>query len=87
VASDGRPSSCRARAARVVAEDLNPEVRELEDDQVAALRGDVAEPDIARRAVALAHERFGALHVLVTPRSRSTPVSRTRRRPACLTAQ
>ena len=54
-----------ARGARVVAEDVNPEVGELEGDQVAAVRGDVAEPDTVRRAVALAHERFGALDILV----------------------
>ena len=54
-----------ARGARVVAEDLNPAVDELEGDQVAALRGDVAEPDTVRRAVALAHERFGALDIVV----------------------
>jgi NAD(P)-dependent dehydrogenase (short-subunit alcohol dehydrogenase family) len=54
-----------ARGARVVAEDLNPAVGELEDKQVAPLCGDVAERDTARRAVALAHERFGALDVLV----------------------
>ncbi len=54
-----------ARGARVVAEDLNPAVGELEGDQVAALRGDVAEPDTVRRAVALAHERFGALDIVV----------------------
>lgn len=54
-----------ARGARVVAEDLSPTVAELEGEQVAALRGDVAEPDTARRAVALAHERFGTLNVVV----------------------
>jgi len=58
------------RGARVVAEDVNPAVGELEDDQVATLPGDVAEPDTARRAVALAHERFGALHVLVNNAAR-----------------
>ncbi len=54
-----------ARGARVVAEDVNPAVEELESDRVAALCGDVAEPVTARRAVALAHERFGGLHVVV----------------------
>lgn len=54
-----------ARGARVVAEDLNPAVGELEGDRVAALRGDVAEPDTVRRAVALAQERFGALDIVV----------------------
>ncbi|HET6870805.1 MAG TPA: SDR family NAD(P)-dependent oxidoreductase [Solirubrobacteraceae bacterium] len=55
----------RARGARVVAEDLNPAVEELEDDSVATLHGDVAEPGTARQAVALARERFGALDILV----------------------
>ena len=54
-----------ARGARVVAEDLSPSVAELEGEQVAALRGDVAEPDTARRAVVLAHERFGTPNVVV----------------------
>jgi NAD(P)-dependent dehydrogenase (short-subunit alcohol dehydrogenase family) len=54
-----------ARGARVVAEDLNPAVDELEGEEVAALRGDVADPGTARRAVTLAHERFGALDVVV----------------------
>jgi NAD(P)-dependent dehydrogenase (short-subunit alcohol dehydrogenase family) len=55
----------RARGARVVAEDLNPAVGELEDEQVATLQGDVAEPDTARRAVAAARERFGAVNVVI----------------------
>jgi NAD(P)-dependent dehydrogenase (short-subunit alcohol dehydrogenase family) len=55
----------RARGARVVAEDLNPAVGELEDEQVATLQGDVAEPDTARRAVAVARERFGAVNVVI----------------------
>jgi NAD(P)-dependent dehydrogenase (short-subunit alcohol dehydrogenase family) len=54
-----------ARGARVVAEDLNPAVGELEGERVATLRGDVAESETAQRAVALARERFGALHILV----------------------
>jgi NAD(P)-dependent dehydrogenase (short-subunit alcohol dehydrogenase family) len=54
-----------ARGARVVAEDLSPAVEELADERVATLQGDVAEPDTARQAVALARERFGALDVLV----------------------
>ncbi len=54
-----------ARGARVVAEDLNPAVDELEGDRVAAVRGDVADPDTARRAVAIARERFGALDIVV----------------------
>ena len=54
-----------ARGARVVAEDLDPAVGELESEHVAALQGDVAEADTARRAVTLAKQRFGALNVVV----------------------
>jgi NAD(P)-dependent dehydrogenase (short-subunit alcohol dehydrogenase family) len=54
-----------ARGARVIAEDLNPAVSELEGERVVTLRGDVAAPDTARCAVALANERFGALDVVV----------------------
>ena len=54
-----------ARGARVVAEDVNRSVSELEGERVATLQGDVAAPDTARRAVALANERFGALDVVV----------------------
>jgi NAD(P)-dependent dehydrogenase (short-subunit alcohol dehydrogenase family) len=53
------------RGARIVAEDIDPTVRELESDIVAVVEGDVAEVDSAQRAVALARERFGALHALV----------------------
>ena len=59
-----------ARGARVVAEDLNSAVGELEGEQVAALCADVAEPDTARRAVALAHERFGTLDIVVNNAAR-----------------
>ncbi len=55
----------RSRGARVVAEDIKAEVAELEADDVATLVGDVADGGTARKAVALAHERFGALHILV----------------------
>ncbi|HEY7966179.1 MAG TPA: SDR family NAD(P)-dependent oxidoreductase [Solirubrobacteraceae bacterium] len=55
----------RSRGARVVAEDIKAEVAELEADDVATLVGDVADVGTARKAVALAHERFGALHILV----------------------
>jgi NAD(P)-dependent dehydrogenase (short-subunit alcohol dehydrogenase family) len=55
----------QSRGARVVAEDIKDEVSELDSDHVATLVGDVAEVDTARRAVALARERFGALDILV----------------------
>ena len=54
-----------ARGARVVAEDVNRSVSELEGERVATLQGDVAAPDTARGAVALANEHFGALDVVV----------------------
>ena len=68
-----------ARGARVVAEDLNPAVSELEADTVAALHGDVAESETARHAVAMARERFGGLHVLVNNAGRflSKPTAET----------
>jgi NAD(P)-dependent dehydrogenase (short-subunit alcohol dehydrogenase family) len=58
------------RGAVIVAEDIDPAVRELESDVVAVVEGDVAEVDSARRAIALARERFGALHVLVNNAAR-----------------
>ena len=53
--------------ARIVAEDIAPEVAELEhaDGSIVALVGDVALSATAERAVALAQERFGRLDVLV----------------------
>jgi NAD(P)-dependent dehydrogenase (short-subunit alcohol dehydrogenase family) len=53
--------------ARVVAEDIAPEVSELEraDGTIVALVGDVALSATAESAVALAQERFGRLDVLV----------------------
>jgi NAD(P)-dependent dehydrogenase (short-subunit alcohol dehydrogenase family) len=56
--------------ASVVAEDVDPAVAELEDERVAVLEGDVAQADTARRAVALATERFGGLDVLVNNAAR-----------------
>ncbi|HEX4036071.1 MAG TPA: SDR family NAD(P)-dependent oxidoreductase [Solirubrobacteraceae bacterium] len=55
----------QSRGARVVAEDIKDEVSELESDDVATLVGDVADAETARRAVALARKRFGALQILV----------------------
>jgi NAD(P)-dependent dehydrogenase (short-subunit alcohol dehydrogenase family) len=55
----------RSRGARIVAEDIKEEVAELESEEVATLVGDVADVETARRAVALAQERFGALQILV----------------------
>jgi NAD(P)-dependent dehydrogenase (short-subunit alcohol dehydrogenase family) len=55
----------RAAGANVVAEDIDPAVGELADDDVAPLTGDAAQADTARAAVALAFERFGRLDVVV----------------------
>lgn len=61
-----------AHGALVVAEDINPAVGELaRDDRVATLVGDVSEEETARRAVALAIERFGALDILVNNAGRT----------------
>jgi NAD(P)-dependent dehydrogenase (short-subunit alcohol dehydrogenase family) len=57
----------RRAGAAVVAEDLDPLVDELteEDAGVAALQGDAARAEIAREAVDLALGRFGRLDVVV----------------------
>jgi NAD(P)-dependent dehydrogenase (short-subunit alcohol dehydrogenase family) len=57
----------RQAGAGVVAEDLDPLVDELaeEDAGVAALQGDAARAEIAREAVDLALGRFGRLDVVV----------------------
>ena len=55
-----------AHGVRVVAEDIKPEVSELEQDgTVATIVGDVAEEEVARRAVAFTIERFGTLDILI----------------------
>jgi len=56
--------------AAIVAEDVDPAVAELECEWIAVLEGDVAQADTARRAVALATERFGGLDVLVNNAAR-----------------
>ena len=65
----GRAIVARLRAvgARVVAEDIAPEVADLEsaDGAIVSLRGDVALADTAAQAVALARTTFGRLDVLV----------------------
>lgn len=53
------------RGARVVAEDVDPAVAEMESAEIAPLIGDVNDPATAPAAVALAQERFGGLDVLV----------------------
>jgi NAD(P)-dependent dehydrogenase (short-subunit alcohol dehydrogenase family) len=55
----------REVGAKVVAEDLDPAVNELEADDVAVLEGDAAQAQTARAAVELAKARFGGLDVVV----------------------
>ena len=56
----------RSRGYGVVAEDISPAVGELDaDEHVVPLQADVALADSARRAVALALDRFGRLDLLV----------------------
>ncbi len=55
-----------AHGVNIVAEDVKPSVSELEQDaRVTAFVGDLCEEETARRAVALAVERFGTLDILV----------------------
>ena len=56
-----------AQGAKVVAEDINPEIEKLfaADAQVATLVGDVSKEETAVQAVGMAQERFGQLDILV----------------------
>src|SRR6201995_2512948 len=56
-----------ARGARVVAEDINPAVREVfkGKEGIVPFVGDVATEEAAKSVVALAVERFGKLDILV----------------------
>ncbi|WNG34880.1 SDR family oxidoreductase [Archangium minus] len=61
----------RERGALVVAEDIKPEVEQLASlDGIAPLVGDVSKEETARRAVALAIERFGKVDILVNNAAR-----------------
>jgi NAD(P)-dependent dehydrogenase (short-subunit alcohol dehydrogenase family) len=51
--------------AKLVAEDIDPAVERLANDDIAALCADAAEADTARRAVDLALTRFGRLDIVV----------------------
>jgi NAD(P)-dependent dehydrogenase (short-subunit alcohol dehydrogenase family) len=53
--------------ASVVAEDIKPEVDELThgNERIAIIIGDVSSEETAKRAVALAIERFGKVDILV----------------------
>lgn len=56
-----------AQGAKVVAEDINPEVEGLfaQAEQIATLVGDVSKEETALQAVSLAQKRFGRVDVLV----------------------
>lgn len=53
------------RGARLVATDIAPSVETLASADIATVIGDVGEEDTAKRATALALERFGKLDILV----------------------
>ena len=54
-----------ARGARVVAEDINPDVESLARPGLVPLVADITKDGVAEQAVALAVQRFGKLDVLV----------------------
>jgi NAD(P)-dependent dehydrogenase (short-subunit alcohol dehydrogenase family) len=56
-----------ARGAQVIAEDINPEVKELSSssERILPFVGDVASEDAANGVVGVALERFGQLDILV----------------------
>jgi NAD(P)-dependent dehydrogenase (short-subunit alcohol dehydrogenase family) len=54
-----------ARGAKVVAEDIDPAVKKLEQDGIATLIADVTADGSAEKAVGLAVEKFGGLDILV----------------------
>lgn len=59
-----------ARGAKVVAEDINPEVERLARPGIVPLVADVSKEDSAKKAVALAAETFGRLDILVNNAAR-----------------
>lgn len=60
-----------AEGVRVIAEDIQPTVYDLESADVAALCGDAADECTAHAAVAMALERFGRLDILVNNAGRT----------------
>jgi len=68
-----------AAGGKVVAEDIDPKVRELASDDVAVVVGDVGEEATAQEAVRVALERFGTLTGLVNNAARfnMTPIAET----------
>lgn len=61
--------------ASVVAEDLNPAVRELEQlsPQLVSVQGPVADTTTAQAAVALAEAKFGGIDILINNAGRTFP--------------
>ncbi|WP_225768357.1 SDR family NAD(P)-dependent oxidoreductase [Inquilinus sp. Marseille-Q2685] len=59
-----------ARGAKVVAEDINPDVERLAGPGIVPLVADVSKEDSAQKAVALAVETFGRLDILVNNAAR-----------------
>ena len=59
-----------ARGAKVVAEDINPEVERLARPGIVPLVADVSREDCAGKAVALAVQNFGKLDILVNNAAR-----------------
>jgi NAD(P)-dependent dehydrogenase (short-subunit alcohol dehydrogenase family) len=58
------------RGAKVVAEDINPDVEKLARSGIATLVADISQDGSAEKAVALALERFGRLDILVNNAAR-----------------
>jgi hypothetical protein len=59
-----------ARGAKVIAEDINPDVERLKRPGIVPLVADVAREDAAGKAVALTPEHFGKLDILVNNAAR-----------------
>ena len=59
-----------ARGAKVIAEDINPDVERLKRPGIVPLVADVSREDAAGKAVALALENFGKLDILVNNAAR-----------------
>ncbi len=59
-----------ARGAKVVAEDINPEVERLAKPGLVPLIADVSKEDSATKAVAVAVDSFGKLDILVNNAAR-----------------
>ena len=60
------------QGVKVVAEDVRPSVRELQKaGQIVAVEGDVADENVAARAVAAARDTFGRLDILVNNAGRT----------------